>query len=70
MEMKSPITGTMTFEPSQIAFSFTNGRFARHEFTSQHQSHVQSERPHILIRNRKYIIKKMNGKERLKKIEK
>jgi hypothetical protein len=42
---------------SQIAFSFTNGRFARHEFTSQHQSQVRSENLHILIRNKEYSIK-------------
>jgi hypothetical protein len=31
---------------------------------------VESEKPHILIRNKEYIIEKMNGKEKLKKIEK
>jgi hypothetical protein len=33
---------------------------------------VESEKPHLLIRNREYTIKKekMNGKERLKKMEK
>jgi hypothetical protein len=48
MEMKSPITGTMTFKPSQIALSLTSGRLARQQVIA----HIQGEKPHILIRNR------------------